>query len=137
LAKRAWSVAAPGKLYAYWTEVFYQLTFDSRGGDGISAREATYGAAIGALPEPARKGYEFAAGGVRQTAERNIRRTPYTAATGNMQLYARWSMGGRGGPLIDGVADGIIIAAFCAVDLSLLSLLLVFLRRNKKKARAE
>jgi uncharacterized repeat protein (TIGR02543 family) len=132
---KAWSVAAPGKLYAYWTEIFYQLTFDSCGGSKISVQDVTYGAAIGTLAEPTRKGYEFA--GWWSTSNGGTQYTPDTiyGATGNMQLYARWisgSGGGEGGTLINGVADGITIAAFCGVDLLLLLLLLILLRRNKK-----
>jgi uncharacterized repeat protein (TIGR02543 family) len=68
--------------------VSYTITFDSRGGTGVSSITKTSGTVI-PLPSPSRNGYTFkgwysaSSGGVKYIS-------PYTV-TGNLTMYAQWA----------------------------------------------
>ena len=78
-------------LFARWVAESYLVTFDGRGGSSPAARQVTFDAPYGALPEPTRPGFAFQgwwteadSGGVEVTAT-----TVVTTAAPHM-LFARW-----------------------------------------------
>jgi uncharacterized repeat protein (TIGR02543 family) len=123
--------------YANWADISYQLTFDSRGGSRIWARDVAYGEAVGALLKPTRKGYEFA--GWWTTVNGGTEYTQHTiyGITRNTQLYARWTALGGGadasGSLIEGVGDTVIILVLVFLDVLLLLVLLIIAVKDKRR----
>ena len=81
-------------LYARWTANKYKVTFDSRGGNTISAKTVSFGSKYGTLARPIRPGCSF----LGWYTSKNIRvtaNTIYNTAT-NTSLHAKWSVGKMG-----------------------------------------
>ncbi|MCH5252049.1 MAG: InlB B-repeat-containing protein [Lachnospiraceae bacterium] len=87
------TIADDHKLYAYWTDELYTVTYDYQGATGedtVKSKSVAYGSTYGDLPEPTRKGYEFA--GWYTAAENGERVTSGTDVLlkKDHTLYARW-----------------------------------------------
>jgi uncharacterized repeat protein (TIGR02543 family) len=103
------------KLYAKWTPNGYTLTFDAQGGTvSTTGKPATYGAAVGMLPEPTRTGYTFggwytATGG---GGDKYTESTVYSAVS-NATLYAKWTPNGYS--LVFDAQGGVVSPALLSV----------------------
>lgn len=86
------NVAADGStvIEVYYDRYYYLMTFDLDGGYGTEPIYARYGASIGAITEPTKKGYSF--GGWTDTKDgTNAVTIPTTMPAGNRQYFAIWN----------------------------------------------
>jgi uncharacterized repeat protein (TIGR02543 family) len=88
------AVMADITLYARWTIISSTVTFNVNGGNalgtGQETRAVNYGAAIGALPAPARTGYTFS--GWYTQASGGVQYTDALIITADITLYAHWTI---------------------------------------------
>jgi uncharacterized repeat protein (TIGR02543 family) len=82
------------EFYAKWTANTYTLTYNTNGGSTLNpiSKTVTYGAAVGALPNAARAGYNNS---TTWNTSANGSGTAYTSSTtytvaGNTTIYAQW-----------------------------------------------
>jgi uncharacterized repeat protein (TIGR02543 family) len=73
-------------LYARWTAVPYNLSFNSAGGTVQAMRKVSYGSPLGTLPTPKRSGFAFQ--GWYNSSGAKV--SSSTVMTGNLVLTARW-----------------------------------------------
>jgi uncharacterized repeat protein (TIGR02543 family) len=79
-------------LYARWTANRYTLSFDPNGGTvSASAKELTFGAAVGSLPTPEREGYGFQGWYTTKTGATRIDAGTKYGFSKNTKVYARWA----------------------------------------------
>jgi rhamnogalacturonan endolyase len=96
----AYHVEAHLTLYAQWVaNLTFTVTFNPNGGelpgDATGSKVATYGVAVGALPEPARAGYAFTEWNMRQNGTgKTYTDTTVCTFDGNFTLYAQWTKDG-------------------------------------------
>ncbi len=89
--------AANQTYYAQWTLNTYKVTFNGNGGfaDGTKAsvtRDVKYGAAIGTLPKPVRKGYNFKGWFTKASGGDKINDSLKLTSAANQTYYAQWTL---------------------------------------------
>jgi len=107
-------------LHAKWIELFYAVTFDTRGGNAVAAATGiSAGAKIAAPAAPTKSGYAFA-GWYREATLVTPWNFGADTVTADLILYAKWkstytvtfdSQGGSGVAPMAGVEEGTTIAA--------------------------
>ena len=86
------NIAADGStvIEVYYDRYYYLMTFDLDGGYGTEPVYVRYGAPIGTVTEPTKKGYSF--GGWTDTKDgTNAVTLPTTMPAGNKQYFAIWN----------------------------------------------
>ena len=86
------NIAADGStvIEVYYDRYYYLMTFDLDGGYGVEPIYARYGASIGAITEPTKKGYSF--GGWTDSKDgTNKVDLPTTMPAANVQYFAIWN----------------------------------------------
>lgn len=86
------NVAADGStvIEVYYDRYYYLMTFDLDGGYGTEPIYARYGASIGAITEPTKKGYSFG-GWTDLKGGTNVVTPPSTMPAANVQYFAIWN----------------------------------------------
>ena len=77
-------------LYAQWSNEWYDITFDSQGGNEVPSRHIIKGKKVGSLYEPARQGYQFM-GWYTEPNGQGTKITKDTLVTEDKTYYAAWS----------------------------------------------
>lgn len=87
------NVTASGSVRANWTANTYTLNYNATGGTVTPAsKSVTFGAAIGALPTPERRGYGFLGWFTAATGGTRINTTDIYRTVGNLTIYAQWKL---------------------------------------------
>jgi uncharacterized repeat protein (TIGR02543 family) len=89
--------AADLTLYAKWSPIVYNLTFDSQGGSPVAPSIFDVANPVIAPSAPTRNGYTLL--GWATTPSGTALTFPYTATAGNLTLYAQWSLNTYNGGL--------------------------------------
>ena len=86
------NIAADGStdIEVYYDRYYYLMTFDLDGGYGTEPIYARYGASIGAITEPTKKGYSFG-GWTDLKGGTNVVTPPSTMPAANVQYFAIWN----------------------------------------------
>ena len=84
------AVTASFNLYAKWTPIPYEVTFNSQGGSSVNAQSVDYGTAAVRPANPEREGYAF--GGWYTNAACTNAWNFDNAVTGALTLYAKWAV---------------------------------------------
>lgn len=114
---------------AQWTANVYPVTLDPQGGafgDPSQATiQATFGAAVGELPQPSRDGYEFVGWFTQQQGGEQVTASTVYAAAASSTYYAQWktlpaaqaavTLDANGGAFADGTATAQVMLADGAV----------------------
>ena len=83
---------SPKILYAHWKPNTYTLSFDANGGTvSVASQKVTYKAAVGALPNPTRSGYQFKGWFTSKADGDQVLPTTIYNYTSNQTIYAHWS----------------------------------------------
>ena len=114
---------------AQWTANVYPVTLDPQGGafgDPSQATiRATFGAAVGELPQPSRDGYEFVGWFTQQQGGEQVTASTVYATAASSTYYAQWktlpaaqaavTLDANGGAFADGTATAQVMLADGAV----------------------
>lgn len=114
---------------AQWTAKVYPVTLDPQGGafgDPSQATiQATFGAAVGELPQPSRDGYEFVGWFTQQQGGEQVTASTVYATAASSTYYAQWktlpaaqaavTLDANGGAFADGTATAQVMLADGAV----------------------
>ena len=114
---------------AQWTANVYPVTLDPQGGafgDPSQATiQATFGAAVGQLPQPSRDGYEFVGWFTQQQGGEQVTASTVYATAASSTYYAQWktlpaaqaavTLDANGGAFADGTATAQVMLADGAV----------------------
>lgn len=114
---------------AQWTANVYPVTLDPQGGafgDPSQATiQATFGAAVGELPQPSRDGYEFVGWFTQQQGGEQVTASTVYATAASSTYYAQWktlpaaqaavTLDANGGAFADGTATAQVMLADGAV----------------------
>ncbi|MDO5292454.1 MAG: InlB B-repeat-containing protein [bacterium] len=80
-------------LYAKWSPLSYQITFDSQGGIPITdTKNVTYASKFGKFPVPVRTGYQFCGWYDSVTGGKSYGEDDEVNITEDCTLYARWEI---------------------------------------------
>ena len=84
-------VTANDTLFAKWTPISYTVSFDSQGGNVVTAQAVNYDAKATSPTAPTKTGYVFA-GWFKQSACTDVWTFTSDTVAGNTTLYAKWTI---------------------------------------------
>ena len=85
------SITQNQTLYAQWIQISYNITFDSAGGNAVSNASFYSGKAVGTLPVPERKYYEFDGWFTDPESGKLFTAATIPVSGSDITLYAHWT----------------------------------------------